>query len=271
MPIGRLLKGVACSQDQQFVHIPTDKLEPNREPIASLAAGQGQRRVAAHVKRRSEPDPCLYDRRRATSGHDVGQAPYATVHSRHDKQVDFAKERIEPTTKHLPAKLDFGHSQAIEATAGFQQAGEYRTVFGSACWISRLMFNRRLRTAKKQCIAHNFIGRGKVDVAQQSAHLRQHRCRFLSHTYHFGVGASCDQRTIDSDAQSAHSLPNARKVIRHRFLSSCRIVRVGASDHAQQSGGIGGAARHWSDMIHRLGKCEHAGPTDQTPDSALVQ
>ena len=99
MPIGHLLESVAGPQNQCLIHMPTDELEPNRPPIDSLATGQGQRWMPAHIERRGEPDPCFNDRWRTTGCRDVCQAPRGAVHGRHDEQIDIAKELVEPTTE----------------------------------------------------------------------------------------------------------------------------------------------------------------------------
>jgi hypothetical protein len=61
------LEGVAGTQNQRFLHMPTNNLESNRKTIGCLAAEQSQRWMPTHIKRRSETDPSLDRRRRATS------------------------------------------------------------------------------------------------------------------------------------------------------------------------------------------------------------
>ena len=198
MPICHLLEGVAGAQNQRLFHVPSDNLEPNRKAIGGLAAGQCQRWMPAHIKRRGEADACLNCGRSTAS--DVSQGWRSAVHGWDDEQVDIAEEGIELATKRLPAMPDLGHRKAIEGSAGFQKSGEHRTVFGAARWIGGLMRDCRLYTAERQCVRHNGIGRGTPDVVQQGPVPRQHRCCLFSRVYHVGIRASRDQRAIEADA-----------------------------------------------------------------------
>ena len=56
MPISHLLEGVAGAQNQRFFHMPSNNLEPNWKAIGGFAAGQCQRWMPAHIKRRGEAE-----------------------------------------------------------------------------------------------------------------------------------------------------------------------------------------------------------------------
>src|SRR4029077_19359816 len=149
MPVGSLLEGVTGAQNQRFFHVPSNDLESNRKAIGGLAAGQCQRWMPAHIKRRGEAEP-RFNRCRSTPS-DISQGWCSAVHGGHDEQVDIAEEAIELATKRLPAMPDLGHRKPVEGTAGLQQPGEHRTVFGGARWIGGLMRNSRLYAAERQC------------------------------------------------------------------------------------------------------------------------
>ena len=96
MPVGSLLEGVTGAQNQRFFHVPSNDLESNRKAIGGLAAGQCQRWMPAHIKRRGEAEACL-NCGRSTAG-DVSQGWRSAVHGGHDEQVDIAEEGIELAT-----------------------------------------------------------------------------------------------------------------------------------------------------------------------------
>ena len=67
MPIGHLLEGVAGAQNQRFFHMPSNNLETNWKAIGGFAAGQCQRWMPAHIKRRGEVEAC-FNCGRSTAG-----------------------------------------------------------------------------------------------------------------------------------------------------------------------------------------------------------
>ena len=124
MPVGSLLEGVTGAQNQRFFHVPSNDLESNRKAIGGLAAGQCQRWMPAHIKRRGEAEPCFNRCRSAASRRHVDQSRCGGVHGRHDQQVDITEEGVELAAKRLPPKQDFGHRKAVDGAAGFQQSGQ---------------------------------------------------------------------------------------------------------------------------------------------------
>src|SRR6266436_5700702 len=52
MPAGRILIGVASSEDGGFVESAADDLKPRWHAVGREAAGQGKRGMTAHVERR---------------------------------------------------------------------------------------------------------------------------------------------------------------------------------------------------------------------------
>ena len=131
MPVSHLLEGVAGAQNQRFFHMPSNNLEPDRKAIDGFAAGQSQRWMPAHIKRRGEAETCLKCGR--STACDVSQGWRSAVHGGHDEQVDIAEEGIELATKRLPAMPDLGQRPFY---AGLATATHSALVFGFPCMPS---------------------------------------------------------------------------------------------------------------------------------------
>ena len=87
------------------------RVEPDRKAIDGFAAGQSQRWMPAHIKRRGEAETCLNFGR--STACDVSQGWRSAVHGGHDEQVDIAEEGIELATKCLPAMPDLGQRSPL--------------------------------------------------------------------------------------------------------------------------------------------------------------
>ena len=115
MPVSHLLEGVAGAQNQRFFHMPSNNLEPNRKAIGGLAAGQCQRWMPAHIKRRGEG--CVPPLRPEPSASDISQGWCSAVHGGHDEQVDIAEEGIElprlGDARSWPPQARRGHGRPV--------------------------------------------------------------------------------------------------------------------------------------------------------------
>src|SRR5688572_16463551 len=119
--------------------------------------------------------------------------------------------------------------------------------------------------AQLDCISHDLIWRRENDIANIGAKLSEDAASIFCGSHHVLVSACGDQLAIDADSHVANIAFDTGKIIVRIVLKRSWIGGAGASDYAKYGRSVCRTACHWSDMIHRFGKCEYSSAAHSSP------
>jgi hypothetical protein len=145
--------------------------------------------------------------------------------------------------------------QHVDRATDLDEAPQGRTVFVGARREAVGVRDRGLDGAQRGPALQHATHVGHGDLAQLRAQIGEHTGGRLGQGDDLRIRARAVERRVDADpepARAEHALVEPGNVVRHGVGQRGRIMVVAPCDRGKQRRGIGGAARHRSDVVERV-------------------